>query len=61
MSENNNIPENYRYTKEHEWIKRDENNDHIAIIGITDFAQEALGDVVHVEMPAIGDQVETDD
>jgi len=45
------IPENLRYTKEHEWIRVDGAQ---AVIGITDFAQDALGDVVFVELPAVG-------
>jgi glycine cleavage system H protein len=44
-------PTNYRYTKEHEWI--DQKGD-IATIGITDYAQQELGDVVFVELPAVG-------
>lgn len=44
-------PTQYRYTKEHEWI--DVNGD-IATIGITDYAQHELGDVVFVELPAVG-------
>jgi glycine cleavage system H protein len=40
-----------RYTKEHEWIRIDGNE---AVIGITDFAQEQLGDIVYIELPAIG-------
>jgi glycine cleavage system H protein len=44
-------PEDLRYTKEHEWL-RVEGGD--AVVGITDFAQDALGDVVFVELPAVG-------
>ena len=44
-------PTNYRYTKEHEWI--DAKGD-TATIGITDYAQHELGDVVFVELPAAG-------
>ena len=44
-----------RYTKEHEWIRLD---DGIAVVGITDHAQEALGDVVFVELPEAGREVE---
>ena len=44
-------PATYRYTKEHEWI---ENNGGIATIGITDHAQELLGDIVFVDLPKIG-------
>ena len=50
-------PENLQYTKEHEWTLI--NND-IATIGVTDFAQSSLGEVVFVEVPQIGDSVEKD-
>lgn len=45
-------PEAYRYTKEHEWISVDGDT---GTIGITDHAQSELGDVVYVELPAVGD------
>lgn len=45
------VPTDLRYTKEHEWIKIE---GEIATIGITDFAQSALGDIVFVELPEIG-------
>ncbi|MCO4792651.1 MAG: glycine cleavage system protein GcvH [Bacteriovoracaceae bacterium] len=45
-----NTPEELKYTKEHEWIKVDGD---IATVGITDFAQESLGDIVFVELPEI--------
>jgi len=48
-------PAKYRYTKEHEWVSA---NDGIATIGITDYAQNELGDVVFVELPAVGKQLE---
>lgn len=60
MDNENNIPEGYRFTKEHEWVKRDPENDNIVIIGITDHAQAALGDIVHVELPSIGDELEAE-
>lgn len=44
-------PDNLKYSKEHEWVKVDGN---IATIGITHHAQDALGDVVYVEMPPVG-------
>ena len=47
-----NIPEELIYTKEHEWIKVDEEN---AYVGITDFAQSELGDIVFIELPNIND------
>jgi glycine cleavage system H protein len=46
-----NLPDNLRYTKDHEWIKLDGN---IATIGITDFAQGELGDIVYVEIETVG-------
>jgi len=46
-----NLPENLRYTKDHEWISLDGN---IATIGITDFAQGELGDIVYVEIETVG-------
>ncbi len=48
-------PKELKYTKEHEWIKLE--ND-IATVGITDFAQEALTDIVFIELPEIGKKVE---
>ena len=44
-----------RFTKEHEWVRREGDT---VVIGITDYAQEQLGDVVYVELPEIGRQVE---
>jgi len=46
-----NVPAGLKYTKEHEWIKVEGN---IGIVGITDFAQDQLGDVVFVELPPVG-------
>jgi glycine cleavage system H protein len=51
-----NIPENLRYTKEHEWIKVENDS---AIVGISDYAQNELGDIVFVELPKTGDAVES--
>ena len=48
-------PAEYRYTKEHEWIKVDGN---IGTVGITDYAQNSLGDIVFVDLPKVGDTVE---
>ncbi len=48
-----NVPKDLLYTKEHEWVKIDGNR---AIVGITDHAQHALGDIVFVELPGEGDQ-----
>jgi len=44
-------PKEYRFTKDHEWVKVEGDT---ATIGITDFAQKQLGDVVYVELPAVG-------
>ncbi|OGD32248.1 MAG: glycine cleavage system protein H [Candidatus Aminicenantes bacterium RBG_19FT_COMBO_58_17] len=44
-------PKEYRFTKDHEWVKLEGDT---ATIGITDFAQKQLGDVVYVELPAVG-------
>jgi glycine cleavage system H protein len=51
-----NIPENLRYSKDHEWIKVEGDE---ATIGITDWAQNSLGDVVYVDMPRVGDSFGT--
>lgn len=48
-------PTKYRYTREHEWI---EANGHAGTVGITDHAQDSLGDIVFVELPKVGDKVE---
>ena len=50
-----NIPDDLQYTADHEWVRVD--GDH-ARVGITDYAQDALGDVVFVEVPAVGAAVE---
>jgi glycine cleavage system H protein len=47
-------PENLQYTKEHEWVLADANN---YMMGITDYAQSALGDIVYVQLPKIGESV----
>ena len=49
-----NYPTELQYTKSHEWLRYE---DGIAVIGISDFAQDALGDVVFVNLPAVGDEV----
>lgn len=49
------FPEDLRYTKEHEWV-RDEGDGHVRV-GITDYAQDALGDVVYVDVPDVGTSV----
>lgn len=48
-----NVPEDLHYSKDHEWIRVEGN---VAVVGITDHAQEALGDVVYVELPKAGDE-----
>jgi glycine cleavage system H protein len=48
-------PAGYRYTKEHEWIEVDGNK---GTVGITDYAQNSLGDIVFVDLPKVGDKVE---
>ncbi len=49
-----NIPQELKYTKDHEWIKVDGN---VALIGITDFAQKELGDIVYVEIETEGEEL----
>ena len=49
-----NIPENLRYSKDHEWVLVE---DGVASIGITDYAQHSLGDVVYIDMPRVGDRL----
>ena len=49
-----NFPAELKYTKDHEWIKMEGD---IAVIGISDFAQDALGDVVFINLPEVGDEV----
>ena len=48
-----NVPEDLHYSKDHEWVRVDGGE---AIIGITDYAQNSLGDVVYVELPKLGDE-----
>jgi len=48
-------PEDFRYTKEHEWVKAEGD---IGVVGITDHAQEELGDIVYVDLPKIGTKLE---
>lgn len=52
-----NIPKELKYSEEHEWVRVEGNK---AYIGITDFAQSELGDIVFVELPEEGDDVEQD-
>ena len=53
-----NIPEELKYTKDHEWISI---NGEIATVGITDFAQRELGDIVYVEVETVGETLEADE
>lgn len=52
------FPEGLKYSKEHEWVLVE---DKIAIVGITEYAQQELGDIVYVELPEVGDKVVKDD
>ena len=52
------FPKELRYSREHEWVAVEEN---IATIGITDYAQDQLGDIVYVELPEVGTQVTKDE
>lgn len=53
------VPKDLSFTKEHEWVQID--NDSIATIGITDFAQESLGDITFVQVPKEGEEIRKDD
>lgn len=53
-----NVPSNLKYTEQHEWVKLDGD---VATVGITDYAQGALGDLVFVELPAKGKKVKQGD
>ena len=50
-----NLPEDLKYTEEHEWIKVDGD---IALVGITDFAQSELGDIVYIDSDCVGEEVD---
>ncbi len=52
------FPEDLKYSKEHEWVLVEDN---VATVGITDYAQDQLGDIVFVELPAVGDKVSKED
>ena len=51
-------PQAYRYSKDHEWVRDEEDT---VVVGITDFAQSELGDVVYVELPEVGTAFDADD
>lgn len=53
-----NIPSNLKYTKDHEWVKMDGD---VATIGITDFAQSELGDIVYVEVETLDETLDADE
>jgi glycine cleavage system H protein len=53
-----NIPGNLRYTKDHEWLKLE---GEIAVVGITDFAQNELGDIVFIEVETIGENLDKEE
>jgi glycine cleavage system H protein len=49
---------NFKFSKDHEWVKAE---DDIAVVGISDYAQKELGDVVYVELPSVGDTLDNGD
>ena len=49
------FPEDIKYTREHEWARFEEEG--VVVVGITDYAQESLGEIVYVELPEEGSQV----
>ncbi len=51
-----NIPDNLKYTQDHEWIRLEDDNQ-TAVVGITDFAQQELGDIVYIEIETEGDDI----
>lgn len=53
-----NLPKELKYSEEHEWVKTEDGK---VRIGITDFAQSELGDIVFVELPEVGDEIEADE
>ena len=53
-----NIPKELRYTEEHEWVKLDGN---VATVGITDFAQSELGDIVYLEIDTLDSEIDSND
>lgn len=52
------LPKDYKYSQEHEWVKDEDGK---VRIGITDFAQSELGDIVFVELPEVGDELEAEE
>jgi glycine cleavage system H protein len=53
------VPNDLLYTEEHEWVRVEAGEDTLVTIGITDYAQDKMGDVVMVELPEVGDSVST--
>ena len=53
-----NIPEELKYTEEHEWVRIEDN---IAVVGITDFAQGELGDIVYLEIDTLDNQIDSNE
>ena len=52
------IEEDRRYTNDHEWALVDPDDDQVVIVGVTDYAQEHLGDIVMVELPEVGEEIQ---
>lgn len=57
MTEGTNVPEDLKYSKDHEWVKVDGD---LVIVGITDYAQHSLHEITFVELPEVGSSVEAD-
>ena len=55
------IPDDLKYTAEHEWVRQPGTHEGSVRVGITDFAQDALGDIVYVSLPQVGDSVTAGD
>jgi glycine cleavage system H protein len=53
-----NIPDDLHYSKDHEWVRVEGNT---AVVGVTDYAQDSLGDVVYVELPKVGDEFDANE
>lgn len=53
-----NFPDNLRYTKDHEWLKVEGD---VAIVGITEFAQKELGDIVYIEVGTVGEELDIEE
>ncbi len=53
-----NVPKNLRYTKDHEWVKLEGD---VAVVGITDFAQHELGDIVYIEVGTVGETLDQEE